>query len=524
MMRPMDRRRFTLGAASMAGGALSPALLAAAAAASSSAHAQSAAQSPARTAAATGAAGRPVVLGMTLEPNGLDPTTGAASAIAEVVLYNVLEPLTKVADDGSATPLLATAWTSSPDQKTWTFQLRPNVRFHNGEPFNAATVRFSFERAAADNSLNKDRRVFANIASIQTPDPLTVMLTLRQPEPDLPALLAQSTAVIVEPRSAATNAQTPVGTGPYRLERWQRGASLSLTAWPDYRDAAAIRVPRVVFRFIGEPAAQVAALLAGDVDCFPRVAAARALSQFKAQPQRFQVITSSSRAKTILAINHQRAPLGDVRVRRAIVMALDRQAIIQASADGFGVPIGSYVTPDTPGYVDCTGINAYNPAAARKLLEEAKAVGLSLTLKLPPVPYARQAGELIVAQLAQVGLKVRIEQVEWAQWLSGVYTNKAYDLTVISHVEPYDFGNLARPGYYWGYQNAEFNALYQRMQSAADPAERLRLFADAQRLVAQDAVAGFLYQPQWITVAKAPLKGVWKRSPLFANDLSRLSW
>lgn len=518
MMRLMDRRRFTLGAAGMAGGAMSPLLMGAASLAEAQTPSAAKGQAPAAAAA------RAVVLGMTLEPNSLDPTTGAASAIAEVVLYNVLEPLTKVADDGSATPLLATAWTASPDQRTWTFQLRPNVRFHNGEPFNAAAVRFSFERAAAETSLNKDRRVFANIASLQTPDPLTVVLTLRQPEPDLPALLAQATAVIVEPRSAATNAQTPVGTGPYQLERWQRGASLSLTVWPGYRDAAAIRVPRVVFRFIGEPAAQVAALLAGDVDLFPRVAAARALSQFKAQPQRFQVITSSSRAKTILAMNHLRTPLKDVRVRRAIVMALDRKAIIQASADGYGVPIGSYVTPDTPGYVDCTGINAYNPAAARKLLEEARAVGQSLTLKLPPVPYARQAGELIVAQLAQIGLKVRIEQVEWAQWLSGVYTNKAYDLTVISHVEPYDFGNLARPGYYWGYQNAQFNALYQRMQSSADPAERLRLFGEAQRMAAQDAVAGFLYQPQWITVAKAPLKGVWQRSPLFANDLSRLSW
>jgi len=505
MMPRMDRRRFTLGAA---GAALTPTLLAA----------------PAVAQAQARAGGRALVLGMTLEPSGLDPTTGAASAIAEVVLYNVLEPLTKVAEDGSAKPLLALAWTVSPDQKTWTFQLRPGVRFHNGEALNAAAVRFSFERAAAQNSLNKDRRLFANISAIQTPDPLTVVLKLQQPEPDLPAQLAQATAVIVEPRSAGGNAQAPVGTGPYQVERWQRGASISLAAWSGYRDAASISIPKVVFRFIGEPAAQVAALLAGDVDCFPRVAAARALAQFKAQPQRFQVLTSSSRAKTILAINHQRAPLGDVRVRRAIAMALDRKAIIQAGADGYGVPIGSYVTPDTPGYVDCTGINPYDPVAARRLLEAANAVGLSLTLKLPPVPYARQSGELIVAQLAQAGLKVRIEQVEWAQWLSGVYTNKAYDLTVISHVEPYDFGNLARPGYYWGYQSPTFNALYQRLQASADPAERLKLFGEAQRLAAQDVVAAFLYQPQWITVAKAGLKGVWRRSPLFANDLSALSW
>ena len=468
--------------------------------------------------------GRPLVLGMTLEPPGLDPTAGAAAAIGEIVLYNVLEPLTKVAEDGSARPLLALRWSASADQKTWTFTLRPGVRFHNGAPFDATAVKFSFERAGAPNSLNKDRRVFENIAAIATPDPLTAVLTLRHPEPDLPALLAQATAVIVEPGSAAGNAQNPVGTGPYRVAQWQRGASLTVAAWPGFRDAASIRIPRVQFRFIGEPAAQVAALLAGDVDAFPRVAAARALSQFKAQPRRFQVITASSRAKTILAINHQRPPLGDVRVRRAIAMAIDRKAVIQASADGYGVPIGSFVTPDAPGYVDCTAINAYDPAAAKALLAQAKATGLSLSLKLPPVPYARQGGELIAAQLAAVGITARIEQIEWAQWLSSVYGSKAYDLTVIAHVEPYDFGNFARADYYWGYRSPAFNALYERMQGSADPAERARLFGQAQRQVAEDAVAAFLYQPQWITVARAGLKGLWSRTPLFANDLSALSW
>ncbi|WP_377158527.1 ABC transporter substrate-binding protein [Roseateles sp. UC29_93] len=498
----LDRRRFhllSLGAAGATLGASLPAL-------------------------AQGSAARPLVLGMTLEPPGLDPTTGAAAAIGEIVLYNVMEPLTKVAEDGSALPLLALRWNVSSDQKRWTFTLRPNVRFHNGEPFDAKAVKFSFERAGAPNSLNKDRRVFENIAAIGTPDPLTVVLTLKHPEPELPALLAQSPAVIVEPKSAAGNAQNPVGTGPYRVAQWQRGASLSVVAWPGFRDAAAIRIPRVQFRFISEPAAQVAALLAGDVDVFPRVAAARAMTQFKAQPKRFQVITASSRAKTILAINHQRAPLSDVRVRRAIAMAIDRKAVIQASADGFGVPIGSFVTPDTPGYVDCTAINAYNPAAAKALLAEAKATGLSLSLKLPPVPYARQGGELIAAQLAAVGITARIEQIEWAQWLSSVYGSKAYDLTVISHVEPHDFGNFARPDYYWGYRSEQFNALYELMQNAADPAQRMKRFGEAQRQVAEDAVAAFLYQPQWITVARAGLKGLWTRTPLFANDLSALSW
>jgi hypothetical protein len=227
----------------------------------------------------------------------------------------------------------------------------------------------------------------------------------------------------------ATNATQPVGTGPYRLESWNKGASLVLSRWEQGRDAKRAPMRRVTIRFISDAAAQVAALLAGDVDCFPRVSAAKSLEQFKRDP-RFQVLIGGSRAKTILAINNKRKPLDDVRVRRAIAMAIDRKQVIEGAADGFGTPIGSFYVPGAPGYVDLTSVNAYNPERARALLKEAGvATPLDLTLKLPPTPYARQGGEVIAAMLAKVGINARQENVEWAQWMSGVYGQKAYDLT-----------------------------------------------------------------------------------------------
>ncbi len=465
-----------------------------------------------------------VVLAMTLEPTGLDPTAGAASAIAEVVLYNIFETLTKVNGDGHVSPLLAESWSVSPDAKTYTFKLRRGVKFQNGEPFNAASVRFSLERAVAKDSVNKDKAVFANIASIDTPDEHTVVLTLKNGNPDLLFQLGQGTAIMVEPRSAATNNAQPVGTGPFKLDNWNRGSSVALARWDGHRGAAHVKMRRATIRFINDPAAQVAALLSGDVDAFPRVAAARSLEQFK-RDKRFQVLVGGSRAKTIVAINHQRKPLDDVRVRRAIAAAIDRKAIIDGAADGFGVPIGSYYTPGAPGYVDLTALNAYDPAKARALLHQAGVpLPLELTMKLPPTPYARQGGEIIAAMLGKVGIKAKMENIEWAQWLSGVYKDKDYDLTVIAHVEPLDFGNFARPNYYWGYDSAQFNALWTQIQATADAGERNKLMAEAQRLVAEDAVSAYLYQPTWITVANARLKGLWKDVPLFANDLSALSW
>ncbi len=465
-----------------------------------------------------------VVLAMTLEPPGLDPTTGAASAIGEVVLYNVFETLTKIQSDSTIAPLLAQSWTVTPDNKTWAFKLRQGVVFHNGEPFNAKTVKFAFERAAASDSTNKDKAVFANIVHIGQTDEHTLLLTLKNPNPDFLFQLGQATAVIVEPKSVAGNATQPVGTGPFKLEAWAKGSSITLGRFAGHRDAAKVAMKRVQIRFIGDAAAQVASLLAGDVDLFPRVAVAKALAQFKAD-KRFQVLVGGTRAKTILAINNKKKPLDDVRVRRAIAMAIDRKQVIEGGADGFGTAIGSFYVPGAPGYVDLTGTNAYNPDKARALLKEAGiTTPLELSLKLPPTPYARQGGEVVAALLAKVGITVKQEGVEWAQWLSGVYGQKAYDLTLISHVEPLDFGNFARPGYYWNYESAKFNELWAKINATADTKTRHALLAEAQRLVADDAVSAYLYQPTFITVAKAQLKGVWKDMPIFANDLAALSW
>ena len=460
---------------------------------------------------------------MTLEPPGLDPTAGAASAIAEIVQYNVFETLTKINSDGTVSPLLAEKWEVSPDLRTYTFMLRKGVKFQNGEPFNANAVRFSFERAGGDKSTNKDKRTFASMDRVAVIDDYTVVILNKSLDPDFLFLMGQATAIIVEPKSADSNATKPVGTGPFELSAWAKGSSVTLTKWDGYRNAAAIKMKKVTFRFISDPAAQVAALLAGDVDAFPRVTP-RSVPQFKTN-DKFQVVVSGSRAKTILAINNKKKPLDDVRVRRAICAAIDRKAVIEGAADGYGAPIGSHYVPGGFGYVDTTGINPFNIDKARALLAEAGVkTPLQLSLVLPPPPYARQGGEVIAAQLAKIGIVAKIENVEWAQWLSGTYTNKNYDLTIISHVEPFDLGNYAKAGYYWGYESPKFNELFDKIQNSPRPADRAKLLGDAQRMLANEAANGFLYQPQWITVARKGLKGLWKDMPVFVNDVSVMSW
>lgn len=464
------------------------------------------------------------VVAITLEPPGLDPTTGAASTIGEIVHYNVLEGLTKIHPDGSVTPLLAESWSVEPDGRSYTFRLRRGVRFHDGEAFDASDVKFSFERAKAEGSTNKAKKaVFDNISRIDTPDANTVILTLAQPDGTLLFRLGENTAVILDPKSAAGTATRPIGTGPFKFDQWAKGSAVTLSAWSGYRAAPEVKLRKVTFRFINDAAAQVAALLAGDVDAIPRFQASQSVEQFRRDP-RFSVTAGGSNGKTIVSINHRRKPFDDVRVRRAMSHAIDRKAVVAGAMDGFGTPIGSHMVPSDAGYVDLTGVYPYNPEKARALLKEAGvATPLNVTLTLPPPQYARKSGEVVAAQLAKVGINARIENVEWAQWLSGAFKGN-FDLTIISHVEPLDLMIYTNPQYYFGYDSPSFRALMDKYNAAINPKERLRLIGDAQRQLASDAANIYLFQLPQIVVANKRLKGLWSSSPIFANDMAAVSW
>ena len=465
------------------------------------------------------------VLAMVLEPApGLDPTTAAAAAIGEIVHYNILEGLTKINMDGSVTPLLAESWTVDPDGKSYTFKLRKGVKFHDGEAFDASDVKFSFERAKAEGSTNKAKKaVFDNISRIEAVDPYTVIVVLNQADGNFLFRMGENTAVILDPKSAATTATKPVGTGPFMLENWAKGSAITLVKNDGYRNAPAIKMKKVTFRFINDPAAQVAALLAGDVDGMARFGSIQSLNQFQSDA-RFTVVAGGTEGKTIVSINNKKKPFDDVRVRRAIAAAIDRKAIIDGSQEGLAKPIGSHMVPSDAGYVDLTGANPYNPEKAKALLKEAGVTTpLNVTLTLPPPEYARKGGEIVAAQLAKVGIIAKIENVEWAQWLSGPFKGN-FDLTIISHVEPLDFDRYADPKYYWGYDSKAYNDLLAKYNSSADTKSRMKFLGDIQRQLATDSVNAYLYQLPQFAVGNKKLKGLWSSSPIFANDLSALAW
>jgi len=464
-------------------------------------------------------------LGMVLEPTGLDPTIAAAAAIGEVVHLNIFEGLTKISMDGSVTPLLAESWTATPDGKVYTFKLRTGLKYSDGSPLDAETVKFSFDRARAPNSTNKAKKaVWDNVSSVTAYDPRTVILTLNNADASLPFRMGENTAVILHPKTAAQAATQPVGTGPYLLQSWNKGSAITLSKWDGFRNAAQVKLKRVSFRFINDPSAQVAALLAGDIDGMPRFGALQALAQFRNNP-RFVVEVGNTAGKGLLALNNKKKPFDDVRVRRAISHAVDRKSFIDGAQEGLGKPIGSHFAPTDAGYLDLTGRYPHDVEKAKALLREAGVTTpLNVTLTLPPPQYARKGGEIVAAQLAKAGINAKIENVEWAQWLSGPFKGN-YDMTIINHVEPLDYATAyADPGYYFGYDNAAFRKRVGDLAATTNPKEQQRLWREIQQQLADDAVNAWIWNPAQVAVFRKGLKGLWNSSPVFINDLAALSW
>ena len=464
-----------------------------------------------------------ITIGMQLEPPNLDPTAGAAAAIDEVVYANVFEGLTRFGPDGAVLPALAESWEIAPDGLSWVFNLREGVSFHDGLPFTAEDVVFSFDRAMAEDSTNAQKQLFDGINEVTAIDDTTVEIGLDAPKGSLLFNLAWGDAVIVSPASAETNKSNPVGTGPFRFSNWVQGDRIELVRNEDYWGAKPA-LEKVTFKFISDPTAAFAAMMAGDLDAFPNYPAPENLAQFEADP-RFSVIVGSTEGETILAMNNARPPFDDIRVRRAVAHAIDRQAVIDGAMFGYGTPIGSHFAPHSPAYEDLTAESAYDPELAKALLAEAGyPEGFSTTLTLPPPSYARRGGEIVASQLRAVGIEAEIVNVEWAQWLEQVFTNKDFGLTIVSHTEPMDIGIYARKDYYFGSDDPVMRALMLGLDATADEAERSEILRAAQERVADRQVNAFLFQFAKVGVADARLEGLWENSPTQANDMTGVHW
>jgi len=456
-----------------------------------------------------------LTLGMPVEPSGLDPTISAPVAIREVTWGNIYEGLVTINKDGKVKPLLATEWTVSPDGLTYTFKLRPGVKFQNGTAFDSSIVKFSLDRARAADSTNAQKQFFEPISSIETPDPLTAVIKLKEPSGLFVYHLGWGDAVMIDPKTVDTNKTEPVGTGPFKFKDWQRGNRVDLVRNDDYWDKGVPKLASVTFRFIGDAQAQVAALRAGDIDGFPNFTAPELFGEFQ-KDARFKTVVGVTPRKLVAALNNEKPPLDNVKVRQAMMSAIDRKMIIDGAYSGYGTPIGSHFAPTDRGYVDLTGVLPYDQEKAKKLLAEAGYPnGFTITIKAPQMTYTTRGSEIMQAMLADVGITLNIVPSEFpAKWIDEVFIKRDYEMSIIDHAEPMDIDIYSRPGYYFNYKNPKFNDIVAAAEKSSDDNERDKLYGEAEKILAEDVPALYLFDLPRLNIWNAKLEGLWENEPI----------
>jgi peptide/nickel transport system substrate-binding protein len=372
-------------------------------------------------------------------PDTLDPHKTAGTLTFQT-LKSIYDTLVEPDQTGKLVPALAEKWVISSDGLTWTFTLRRGVKFHNGDTLSSADVKATFERLMKEETASPKRADYAAVTAVEAPDSATVVIRLSQPYSPLLATLASGWSAIL-PKSLIDAghdfANQPVGTGPYRFVEWVRDSRVVLEKNPEYWMKGLPKLDGVNINIITEQTVAVQGLLAGQLDVAYRIDP-DAVPQLEASPDT-KVETRLTALTLVMSINCSRPDLNDLRVRQAINYAIDKQKVLDTVYGG-GKIIGTFMDYDNAYYKDFTNLYPYDPAKARQLLKEA-GVGQDRVFELfLPQNYELhvKAGEMYQAMLTEVGMNVQIKLVDWSTWLSDVYSQANYDLTVIGHTGKLD--------------------------------------------------------------------------------------
>ena len=462
-----------------------------------------------------------VTIGLTGEPVNFDLTTTAGSAIPQVLMNNVYEGLVALDQDGEIQPKLAESWTVSEDGTIYDFTLQEGVTFANGEEFTADDVKFSLERIATDWKINQGKMALLDHVEVVSPTEARVVLT--KPSNVWLYDMTGTVGLMFDPSGVGDLANTPVGTGPYTVIERVTGDHISLAAREDYWTEAPA-ISEVELQYFADVVASTNAMRAGDVDMLFNMQAPDLIPQFEAD-EALQVIQGSSNGEILLSMNNRAAPFDDVRVRQAVAYALDRQAIIDAAWAGYGTEIGAMVPPTDPYYEDLTDLYPYDPEQAEELLAEAGVEDLAITFDVPTRPYATAVAEVVVSQLAEVGITATIASAEFpAVWLDKVFTKHDYQMSVILAVEPRDIlATFNNPDYYIGYDNSEIAPIAADADAASEE-EWIEGMKEVAEITATDVASLPLFLFPNVVVADAALEGIAANAVTESLVLSGLRW
>ena len=458
-----------------------------------------------------------ITIGSLYEPQNLDNTAGGGQGVTEAFNGNVYEGLFQLTDAGTVEPQLVDSYTTSDDSLTYTFQLKPGVQFHSGKDVTSEDVKFSIERVFAPESQSARRSSFGAIASVEAPTPDTVVVTLESPSISFIYNLAY---VWVMNKDATDPTTTEDGTGPYVLDDWTRGSSLSLTRFDDYwGDPAANK--EVVFNYFTDATALSNSLLTNAVDIVTNVQSPDALGLFEGNPD-YVVNNGASTTKELMAFNDRVEPFDKVEVRKAVYSAIDRAKLLNAVWGDKGTLIGSMVPPTDPWYLDLVDENPYDPALAQQLLADAGYPdGFEFTLDTPTYDPHPLVAEFVKSELAKIGVTVNINPITSDEWYTKVFQQQAFEATLQEHVNDRDVVWYGNPDFYWGYDNPQVTAWVAEAEAAKTVEEQTAKLKLVNEQIAKDAASVWLYLYPQLVVASAdvsgyPINGLNSQFPAYA--------
>lgn len=482
--------------------------------------------------------GGTAVIVIDADPETLNPGLTTTNSTLDVSA-KIFESLVWIDPDGSPQPLLATDWQISEDNLTYTFDLREEVTWHDGEPFSADDVVWSLTEGLAQNA--RAQGVLGKISSVEAPSDTQVVITLSQPYapflqqmkvfdvPILPQHIFDGTDISSNPAN-----QEPIGTGPFVFEERSAGSSITLTANPDYWDEGKPLLDEIIYQIVPDAATRSAGLETGEYDFVSSYYLPRADVETLQATEGVEVRTETSTPSVhFLQMNEQNELLADVEVRQALATAIDRERLVDQAMSGLGIPgVGSFgagfpwLVNEDSSYEE---LYPYDPDRAQEMLEEAGVPeGTTLRLTYDSAKVQFQAGSQIIADnLAQVGIDVTIEPLETSVYREAVYAQRDFDLALQSFTSSGD----PAIGYHrifvtneerapninsTGYSNPEVDELLELAASVADLEERGDYYRQAQAILNEDVPTLILYDELQADAASTRLQGLY--AGLSADD------
>lgn len=460
-------------------------------------------------------------IGITLD--SLDPAQQTTTTVMNVLDYDA-QTLVTFNEKGKLEPLLAKSWSWSNDKKSLTLQLRDGVTFHDGTPFNAKAVKFNLQRLIDGKVKVRIGAAYQVIQSIDAVKPDVVRINLKYPDPNLLPNLGATMAAIISPASikvdnnSYANILHPVGTGPYILAQRTRGSKLVFDRYDKYWGKKPY-YSKVVFKIVPESNALEAGLRSGQLDLImnPPVSDLKALAS---QPG-ITVLKAPSDRSIFIAMQVNKAPLDNKKVRQALNYAVNKKAIIHNVLFDAVNRMDSPFAKTLQGHCKIGGYD-YNPAKAKKLLAAAGASNISITMGTPRGRYTQdfQASQAIASFLRKVGIKVQVKTMDWASYVSLVNsTHDPYNLFMLgwapmaldAPTQLQMFTKASQPpkglnGAF--YSNPKVEKLFKEARQEFDETKRNKLYCQIQKQIWDDAPWLFLWSQNLILAYNSDITGV----------------